>query len=338
MTDEALSRYARDLSAEIEDSIEAGAETIYSEEEFTRIVLDKLANESALEPPLLYQRAFGRTKYKITGFSISDSEDRLLLVTTVYLGELPPRTLSADEIRTAIMQAVNFYKCSCDGLHEKIEPSNTEAGDLARCIFEMQGRIDVLRVVLLSDGMAGLKSIDIKETKDGTRVLVDMYGIERLHRVLGEGLTRDDIVLDFKTEMGAVLPCLRASSENADYDAYLTAIPGALLADIYEKYGTHLLELNVRAFLGVRGRKSVNAGLRRTIQDEPARFLAYNNGIVATADEIEIDERKDGMLAIKLFAACRSSMEGRRLRAFIAHVNRIERGSISLRCRRRLSV
>jgi hypothetical protein len=117
--------------------------------------------------------------------------------------------------------------------------------------------------------------------------------------VLGEGLTRDDIFIDFKAETGASLPCLRASSEGADYDAYLTAIPGASLADIYEKYGTHLLELNVRAFLGVRGRKSVNAGLRRTIQEEPARFLAYNNGIVATADEIEIDERRDGNVGNK---------------------------------------
>ena len=301
MTDEALLRYAHDLAAEVEDSIQAGADSIYSEEEFTRIVLDKLANESALDnPTFLYQEGtFGRTRYKITGFSIPDTEDRILLVTTVYTAELPPRRLTADEIKTAITQAVNFYKCSCDGLYEKIEPSNTEAGDLARRVFEINDHIDVLRVVLLSDGLAGLKSLDVKGTKDGTRVLVDMYGIERLHRVLGEGLTRDDIVLDFTEETGATLRCLRASSGSADYEAYLTVIPGVLLADIYEKYGTHLLELNVRAFLGVRGRKSVNAGLRRTIQEEPARFLAYNNGIVATADEIELEEGRAGVLAIK---------------------------------------
>ena len=52
--------------------------------------------------------------------------------------------------------------------------------------------------------------------------------------------------------------------------------------------GTRLLDLNVRAFLGVRGRKSVNAGLRRTLLQEPGHFLAYNNGIVATVDDIEI--------------------------------------------------
>jgi hypothetical protein len=125
--------------------------------------------------------------------------------------------------------------------------------------------------------MTGLKSIDLKDAKDGTRILVDMYGIERLHRILGDGLTRDD---------------------SGDYDAYLTAMPATLLADVYEKYGTRLLELNVRAFLGIRGRKTVNAGLRHTILEEPSHFLAYNNGIVATADEIEISNGAGGMLGI----------------------------------------
>jgi hypothetical protein len=164
----------------------------------------------------------------------------------------------------------------------------------------MHDSIDVLHVVLLSDCSTGLDSLDFRATKDGTRVLVDQYGIEKLHRILGVGLTRDDIVLDFEQETGAAWPCLMATYENADFDAYLTAIPGSILADIYEKYGARVLELNVRAFLGVQGSKSVNAGLRRTIQEEPTRFLAYNNGIVATADKIDIDQCHNGILTIRV--------------------------------------
>jgi AIPR protein len=295
MSDEDLNRYARDLAAEVD---EAGA--VYSEEEFTRLVLDKLGDEAVLDNPVaLYQEGrFGRTRYKITGFAIPDAEDRLLLVTTVHTGEVPPRPLTAEEIRTALVQAANFYRCSCDGLYAKIEPSNTDASDLARRIFEIQTQIEVVRVVLISDGMTGLKSIDMKDAKEGTRILVDMYGIERLHRILGDGLTRDDIVLDVVAQGGKPLPCLKASLGDGDYDAYLTAVPATLLADVYEKYGTRLLELNVRAFLGIRGRKTVNAGLRHTILEEPGHFLAYNNGIVATADEIEISNGAGGMLGI----------------------------------------
>ena len=301
MSDQALISYAYNLGAEVEHSTQGEAVWVCSEEEFTRIVLEKLADEGSLDnPSLLYQQgSFGRVKYKITGFSISDTEDRILLATTVYSGELPPRRLLADEIRLALIHVVNFYKCSCDGLYEKIEPSNTEASDLARWIYEIQDGIDVLNVVLLSDCITELGSLDVGEAKGGTRILVDIYGIEKLHRILGVGLTRDDIVLDFEEATGAAWPCLMTTYENADFDAYLTAIPGSILADIYEKYGTRVLELNVRAFLGVQGRQSVNAGLRRTIQEEPTRFIAYNNGIVATADQIDIDQNHNGILTIR---------------------------------------
>ncbi len=254
MSDDSLVRYAQDLAAEIEDAVQSGEDSVYSEEEFTRVILDRLGDEGVLDNPIaLYQEGnFRRSKYKITGFSIPDTDDRLLLITTVHTGEVPPRELTTEEIRTAVMQAVNFYKCSCDGLHDKIEPSNTEASDLARRIHELREQIEVVRVVLISDELTGLKSIDLKDTRFGARVLVDLYGIERLHRVLGDGLTRDDIELDMVEQTGEPLPCLRVSSGDGDYDAYLAGIPATVLADVYEKYGTRLLELNVRAFLGVR--------------------------------------------------------------------------------------
>lgn len=301
MSDETMEAFARELAGEVDEAIQSGDGSIYSEEEFTRIVLDRLGDEGAIEnPTLLWQEGnFARTKYKITGFSIPDDEERLILVTTIHTGEVPPRALTRDEILTALQQAMKFYECSCKGLHTKIEPSNTDASELARHIYEAREQIGVLRVVLLSDGLTGLRSIDLKKAFDGTRVLVDLFGIERLQRILGQGLRRDDIVVDFSAEAGGPLPCLKASSEAADYDAYLASIPGGLLADIYEKYGTRLLELNVRAFLGLRGRKSVNAGLRATIRDLPHRFLAYNNGIVATVDAMDVENTGNGQFRIK---------------------------------------
>lgn len=301
MSDEAMEAFARELASEVDEAIQSGDGSIYSEEEFTRIVLDRLGDEGAIEnPTLLWQEGnFARAKYKITGYSIPDDEERLILVTTIHTGEVPPRVLDRDEILSALQQAMKFYECSCKGLHTKIEPSNTDASELARHIYEAREQISVLRVVLLSDGLTGLKSIDLKKAFDGTRVIVDLFGIERLQQILGQGLRRDDIVVDFSAEPGGPLPCLKASSETADYEAYLASVPGALLADIYEKYGTRLLELNVRAFLGLRGRKSVNAGLRSTIRDLPHRFLAYNNGIVATVDTMDVEDIGNGQFRIK---------------------------------------
>ena len=37
---------------------------------------------------------------------------------------------------------------------------------------------------------------------------------------------------------------------------------------------------------------SVNRGILKTIQNEPNKFIAYNNGLTATATKIEIKERR----------------------------------------------
>lgn len=52
MSDESLVQYSPDLAAEIEETIRSGDGAVYSEEEFTRFVLDKLGDEGALDNPI----------------------------------------------------------------------------------------------------------------------------------------------------------------------------------------------------------------------------------------------------------------------------------------------
>ena len=78
--------------------------------------------------------------------------------------------------------------------------------------------------------------------------------------------------------------------ENLGYEAYIAIIPGKLLASIYIEHGSKVLEGNVRAFLGTNGSKSVNSGIKRTINNDPTKFFTYNNGIATTAADVEIEE------------------------------------------------
>jgi hypothetical protein len=96
--------------------------------------------------------------------------------------------------------------------------------------------------------------------------------------------------LDFDNFEGEkfVIPCLSANTDNQDYKAYIAIIPGTCLAKLYERYGARLLEQNVRSFLQFTGK--INKGIRDTIKTKPHMFLAFNNGIAATADHIELDE------------------------------------------------
>lgn len=84
---------------------------------------------------------------------------------------------------------------------------------------------------------------------------------------------------------GQGIPSLPAHLGSDFYKSYLAVMPGEILSRLYEKYGARLLEQNVRSFLQARGK--VNKGIRTTLLTEPEMFFSYNNGITATAQELE---------------------------------------------------
>ena len=299
--DDAIDKFAAGLAAEIDEAVDSG-ETgdLSSGEIFTRLMLERLEDAGHLEGAFdLHQEGqFNNTAYRIDGYSFDEDRETLDLFTTIHTGEVPPpRVLTADMARAA-ERSLRFARAAMEGLADRLEPSNTDASDLARRIERDATKISRIRVIILSDAvMAGSMPVDTEW--NGRSVEYEAYDIVRLQRVLGDGETRSDISVDLEALNGAPVPCLHVAAGTGDYDAYLTVIPGEILSKIYDRYGVRLLELNVRAFLGIQGRKSVNAELRRTIAEQPSMFLAFNNGIVATVDEIETDRDDNGRETIR---------------------------------------
>ncbi|MGI8524634.1 MAG: AIPR family protein, partial [Pseudolabrys sp.] len=104
------------------------------------------------------------------------------------------------------------------------------------------------------------------------------------------------LVVDFSHLKEGGLPALPTSVGSGEYDGYLAVIPGEVLADIYIRHGSRLLEGNVRTFLGRSGK--VNKGIATTVAKEPTKFFAYNNGIAATASEVTTLRRGDGSIIV----------------------------------------
>ncbi len=102
--------------------------------------------------------------------------------------------------------------------------------------------------------------------------------------------------IPIEIEFSKPLPCIVSDANNDEYQSYLAIISGSILAEIYEKYGSRLLEQNVRSFLQFSGK--INKGIRNTIIKEPHFFLAFNNGIAATAESIELITQPNGGQAI----------------------------------------
>ena len=120
---------------------------------------------------------------------------------------------------------------------------------------------------------------------------------------------REPIEVDLVHQFGGALPCLSAGAGHEDYSAFLAVVPGAVLGKIYDTYGPRLLELNVRSFLQAKG--AVNRGIRDTLANQPDRFLAYNNGISATASRVEVVDLPGGAAASPGSTICRSSTAAR---------------------------
>jgi hypothetical protein len=72
--------------------------------------------------------------------------------------------------------------------------------------------------------------------------------------------------------------------------------PGILLRDLYDEHGSRLLELNVRSYLQAKGK--INKGILETLRDDPADFMAYNNGITVVAEKIVFGRLKNGQEGI----------------------------------------
>ncbi len=130
--------------------------------------------------------------------------------------------------------------------------------------------------------------IPASQSISGYTVFYRIIDIDFLYKISEQ--SRIPIELDFDNLDGEhfEFPCLAANIENPDYEAYIAIMPGECLATLYHDYGARLLEQNVRSFLQFTGK--INKGIRKTINEEPHMFLAFNNGIAATADHILLDE------------------------------------------------
>lgn len=223
-----------------------------------------------------------------------DEEGRFSIFITDFRDTEKVESVANQNIEKAVKQAARVYSFVKKVDIEELEPASCEY-TMLRTIKESLDSITQIRIYYLTDGR-------LKKTGDGRAKIGELpiyysyWDIERLYRLVSSGREYESIEINFKEKFGTSISCLSMPSNTDEYKGYLAIIPGDTLASLYEEYGSRLMELNVRSFLQQRGK--VNRGIRETILNEPDRFLAYNNGISATAEEIQTERTADGDLVI----------------------------------------
>jgi hypothetical protein len=264
-----------------------------SEQIFTQISVNSLADAGETENVSLAfdKKAIGtRNQHQINAYSVSDNYETVDLIITVFKGTDEIETTTKSEIETAQKRISNFFnKCISKEYVNEIEESS-EIFQLANTLAnyqELKENLVRVNAIILTDGEYKGEFPKNEKIND-YNVFYRVIDIRFLYKISEEA--RVPIEIDFNDFDGEKfeIPCLPASTENPDYKAYIAIIPGTCLAKLYERYGARLLEQNVRSFLQFTGK--INKGIRDTIRNEPHMFFAFNNGIAATADHIELDE------------------------------------------------
>lgn len=224
---------------------------------------------------------------KVHGFTeLDDSDGTIGLVIGKWSDTDGPETLTTTLVNQLTGWLENFVLESIESrLNERIAEANP-AYELACQLQDMGTRINRIRLHIFSNQPLTQR---FKEEQFGNVAGIPIerhiWDLHRLKAMYESSREREAVEITLSDFGCAGIPCLEATHTDK-LRSFLCVMDATLLADLFERYGSRLLEGNVRSFLGMKG--GVNKGIRSTIQDSPSLFFAYNNGIAATAANLTV--------------------------------------------------
>ncbi len=291
-----LEEFLHDFRQEILADAEANLD--FLEAEFTQNICNELVDSGIVDgfEACNYRAPSGM---RVDGYWFNEGDARLDLFITDFSNRESVDTLTKTDVNSIIKRLENFFIASANkNLFNSLEETAPGFG-LSSQISGKKNSLSRVNFYLISERSLSerLQELEDKE-QDKWTFTYHIWDLSRLYRLKTSRGGREELQIDLVQMTGDGLPCLSAHLKSASYRSYLIVVPGSLLNDLYSQYGSRLLEQNVRSFLQARG--NVNKGIRATIINDPEMFFAYNNGITATAKEVEIEERDTGLFIISI--------------------------------------
>jgi len=251
---------------------------------FTRLAAEVLNDVDEIEGIQICHHFNSVLHTKLNGYFFNEDGDSVDLFVSLFKNSNEIQEIKKNEAFEIVNSAKKFFEISLKDLYTNLEEASDEF-DAALGIKNFKMDLLNVRIILFTNGL--LRNFKMDDDKiEGIDIEYQIWDLDRLFKLETSSNQREKTRIDISKYM---IECLNInSSEN--YSSYFSILPACVLAEIYDKYGSRLLEKNVRAFLQVKG--VVNTGIKNTIEKEPDYFLAYNNGISATASNVEIIEKE----------------------------------------------
>lgn len=305
-------------------ALAANANMSTPEEEFLRYVTDILVDGEEFDDFIeCYYEGISRRKagIRIDGYSMDETDGSCCVFISDYHGPHGDNSIRAEDINSLFSKVRRFVEEATKyEMYLELEES-TQAYEFAQTLYFEKDKITKFRFYLLTDAYNRQRKKNIKDTEvAGTTVELNVWDVTRIFDVVNSKTQKESVEIILSDYNSEGIPCVKAveckdviadievspkyddiefPDENTKpenlitYTSYLAVVPGQILNDLYLEYGSRLLEGNVRSFLSVRGK--VNKSIQNTIKNYPEMFFAYNNGIAATATEIDTVLSSDGL-------------------------------------------
>lgn len=293
-----LEEYHQNLMADIRR--EADASGILMVEAFFDRITERLTEAGELEVAdrAYYQAGEGAQKLRVDGYAGDprDSEGVLGLIVCDFVDSDDVQTFGKSEVKSILNPLIRFLnKARTENFRDSLNEANP-AFQISDLIITTWSQVTKVKLILVSNRHYIGRDDTVKLAEVGdVPITWSVWDLARFERFDRSGQAREDVLIDFANDFGAPLPALKASQNGAALESYLLIVPGEQLAAIYDRWGARLLEANVRSFLQARAK--TNKGIQKTVKDEPDLFFPYNNGLSATADDVNC-VRTDNGLAI----------------------------------------
>ena len=279
-------------------------EALYPENVFAQQVIEQLADAAVISIPQTqqsnehffehaYKGKVNRSLVNIWGSALfrragKEEQYELHLFRSDYKKRDELEEMTQEDYDSMFKQLFRFFtKVKSGELLEKMSNSHP-AYKVAVRLKELaeQSKIVSIRSWILSNRVFASKQKNGRMIYENIECSTSIVDLKYLADMVGGVI---EINQDFSS-IGGIDGILLPAKGEQDYDCILSSIPGDILSLLYSNHGTAIVAANVRAYLGDRG--TINAGILETIQQSPARFLAYNNGLVISADSAEFRDTK----------------------------------------------
>jgi hypothetical protein len=295
-----LLNYIESVKSDVAALVFSDGEGASYEDKFTEYCIEKLdgsgKSEGAQVLSYIHPDSQGRIDWKINGYCLRDEikddqnktyYESLDLFITNFRNDDYEYNITSVDFTKGLNQIKKFLNSAFKGHIDYLSPSQTELIELVRIISEKGSLFDRVNVYYLINGTCN--QLKDKIDLNGIDITVHIWDIKRFFKLDQSMGFREPIEIVFDNELVENchgLQCLKVPNIDDSYECYLAIIPGTVLAKLYKDYSNELLESNVRAFLGQAGK--FNKGIRDTIRTKPHMFLPYNNGITATAENVDV--------------------------------------------------